>query len=489
MKKHIIFGALLGTVLVFTGCKDDYQDWVKPQTSAEKATSDPASHGISLAAGSKTDIVMPVTDDELVVATIQSQKEHTYGLKAITIAGQVLEGVTLKGNTITASAFQLDSLAQIVNFSRAAVKRELPVEVYYTIKSVEGKDSLTFKDNITLSVTPQGVPEIDPNGYFVLGDLKDVGWNPSGPKFMEKKSDGIYEVVVETEGDEDKKNWFKFYGGSGYKGAGTTWDDVNAKEMGTIEDGATEKQNLVVWTGDPKWKVKTPTIVGPGKWKITLDMNNCTYTIKEKLAGLDDLYLTGSNYGWGSTWLKVNAVNNNWGGTAEGEFWTILYLHADEQFKFSPEEGWKGTDFGGSQLEVVDEAGAGYSADGTNCKVANAGWYLLHIYTADMKMVITTPKLYLIGLVTGAWDAGVPANQFTNPTTEDGEFVSPAFANSDNVRMYVAVLEDAGSWWRTEFNVFDGKIVIRTEGEQPAVPVTAGQKAHLNFTTMTGSIQ
>ena len=59
MKTHIIFGALLGTVLVFTGCKDDYQDWVKPQASAEKATSDPASHGISLAAGSKTDIVMP----------------------------------------------------------------------------------------------------------------------------------------------------------------------------------------------------------------------------------------------------------------------------------------------------------------------------------------------------------------------------------------------------------------------------------------------
>ena len=215
-------------------------------------------------------------------------------------------------------------------------------------------------------------------------------------------------------------------------------------------------------------------------------MNNCTYTVKEKKAGLDELFLTGSNYGWGATWLKVNAVNNNWGGTSEGEFWTILYLHADEQFKFSPKAAWDG-DFGGTQLEVVDEAGAGYSPDGTNCKVANAGWYLLHVYSADMKMVITTPKLYLIGNVTGGWDAGVAANQFTNPTAEDGEFISPAFANSDNVRMYVEVT--GADWWRTEFNVFDGKIVVRTEGDQDAVPVTAGQKAHLNFTSMTGSFQ
>ena len=483
MKRHIILGALLGTVLVFTGCKDDYQDWVKPQASAEKAISDPASHGISLAAGAQADITMPVADDNIVIATIQSTKEHVYGVKSISINGAQLP-VEVQGNNIVISAFQLDSLAQAQNFSRAAVKRELPTEFYYTIKNVDGKDSLTFKDNITLAVKPEGVPAIDPNGYFVLGDFKDVGWNPSGPKFMEKKSDGVYEVVVETTGDG--QNWFKFYCGSTYKGESTGWDDVNSGQMGSIENGTTEMKNLVVWTGDPKWGVQTPTIKGAGKWKITLDMNNCTYTVKEKKAGLDELFLTGSNYGWGATWLKVNAVNNNWGGTSEGEFWTILYLHADEQFKFSPKAAWDG-DFGGTQLEVVDEAGAGYSPDGTNCKVANAGWYLLHVYSADMKMVITTPKLYLIGNVTGGWDAGVAANQFTNPTAEDGEFISPAFANSDNVRMYVEVT--GADWWRTEFNVFDGKIVVRTEGDQDAVPVTAGQKAHLNFTSMTGSFQ
>ena len=57
--------------------------------------------------------------------------------------------------------------------------------------------------------------------------------------------------------------------------------------------------------------------------------------------------------------------------------------------------------------------------------------------------------------------------------------------------MYAAA--PAGSdadWWQMEFNVFDGKIVYRADGDdQAAVAVTAGQKVTLNFNAETGSIQ
>jgi hypothetical protein len=303
---------------------------------------------------------------------------------------------------------------------------------------------------------------------------------------MQEVEDGVYSVVVTTTGTGS--NWFKFYCGSTYKGESTTWDDINPKQMGCIENGDDATENLLIWTGDPRgFEVKTPVIKGAGKWKITLDMKNCTYTVKEKLAGLDDLYLTGSNYNWGATtsdWKKVNAINNNWGGTSEGEFWTIIYLHAGEMFKFAPQQGWGG-DFGGTGLTVTDKAGAGYVDDGTNCKVTNPGWYLLHVKTADMEMIIEKPKVYLIGDCIGGWEGF--EQPFTTPTDENGEFVSPAFTNSGNVRMYTLV--EGAAWWRCEYNIFDGAIVIRTEGDQPGVPGTAGQKAYLNFTTMTGKIQ
>ena len=153
-------------------------------------------------------------------------------------------------------------------------------------------------------------------------------------------------------------------------------------------------------------------------------------------------------------------------------------------FKFAPQQGWGG-DFGGTGLTVTDKAGAGYVDDGTNCKVTNPGWYLLHVKTADMEMIIEKPKVYLIGDCIGGWEGF--EQPFTTPTDENGEFVSPAFTNSGNVHMYTLV--EGAAWWRCEYNIFDGAIVIRTEGDQPGVPGTAGQKAYLNFTTMTGKIQ
>ena len=44
-------------------------------------------------------------------------------------------------------------------------------------------------------------------------------------------------------------------------------------------------------------------------------------------------------------------------------------------------------------------------------------------------------------------------------------------------------------WWRSEFNIIDGKIVIRTEGDLPGQWTAAGKKAYLNFTNMTGHVE
>ena len=45
-------------------------------------------------------------------------------------------------------------------------------------------------------------------------------------------------------------------------------------------------------------------------------------------------------------------------------------------------------------------------------------------------------------------------------------------------------------WWKSEFMVFDGKIVYRgTGGDQDRVMGSAGEKLYLNFGNETGEIK
>ena len=116
-----------------------------------------------------------------------------------------------------------------------------------------------------------------------------------------------------------------------------------------------------------------------------------------------------------------------------------------------------------------------------------ATWYLLVVRPKQKELSIEKPNIYLIGEAIGGWDADVESNKFTVPTDADGEFVSPAFTADNNMRMYVKI--PTIDWWRSEFNIIDGKIVIRTEGDLPGQWTTAGKKAYLNFTNMTGHVE
>ena len=147
-------------------------------------------------------------------------------------------------------------------------------------------------------------------------------------------------------------------------------------------------------------------------------------------------------------------------------------------------------------MSVTDKAGAGYSNagfDGSNCKIDKAGWYVLTLRPQEKSLVIDKPQVYICGeIVEKGWDASIPdkANLFTVPTDKDGEFVSPAFVNDGKVRMFTLIDGiDDDDWWRTEYNVYDGKIVIRTEGDLPDVRSEAGKRVYLNFSTMTGEIK
>ena len=65
----------------------------------------------------------------------------------------------------------------------------------------------------------------------------------------------------------------------------------------------------------------------------------------------------------GKTWKQLTPIHS-----AEGEYWMISYFTAGEVFKFAPQAGWSGGDFGG-EATLNDEAGSDIHADGTNLMI------------------------------------------------------------------------------------------------------------------------
>lgn len=193
------------------------------------------------------------------------------------------------------------------------------------------------------------------------------------------------------------------------------------------------------------------------------------------------LYMTGSNYDWGGTWVTMHQVNGYPAYT-----WLLVYLHEGEEFKFSPVAGWNG-DF--SPSVGMDYANSGITTPG-NCKADKAGWYILVVNSEDKTMDIFPPNIYLIGGCAGGWEVK-DENLFTIPEKEDGKFVSPVFQSDANVRMCISIKDiDGGNidWWRTEFvGLQDPATKLYwinyrgNGGDQPGVMGKAGQRAYIQF--------
>lgn len=469
MKKYMLFGGVMCAMLGLSSCDESFNDWASPSVNDPEAAL--AAYGIDVT-GSGVEVNMNDAErlDSIRLVSISSTNEEVVSLEydKVTINDCKIPYV-VKGKDVYVGTYAIDSLARLALKSQKYETRELKVSVDAHAKLQSGS-SVAFTKEVIQKETPIETPAVDPNGYYLLGEVNGNGWNPEEPVWFAKVADGIYEVTVTTENEGE--NWYKFYGGTD---AGN-WDGANAHVMGCDTNGDGSLFNYINWSAD----LQCPIISGKGKWKVRLDVNNWTYTINEVKP---DLFLTGSNYDWGGKWLQLVPFNKS-----EEDFWTIIYLHEGEQFKFAPQAGW-GDDFGYTGTTINDEAGANItsSSDG-NLVVGKAGWYLLKVQNGSTKaLTVLQPNVYLIGDAAGEWNIA-DSHKFTVPTTEDGVFESPAFAADAELRMCVSV--DGFEWWQSEFMVFDGKIEYRGRGiDQNRVNVKAGQKVTLNFTAGTGEIK
>ena len=190
----------------------------------------------------------------------------------------------------------------------------------------------------------------------------------------------------------------------------------------------------------------------------------------------------------------------------EGMFYGVVYLAEGDEFKINPDAGWKGNDMGTGQITLDGDIAATCENgdNGNNLKMGSAsGWYNVIVKAkiangaVQYTMSMIEAKVYIIGAAFGGvWEKSDDA-LFTAPATANGEWVSPAFTGSGELRMFI----DCGiDWWNTEFTLDgDNNIFYRTMdipnnwaenvGAAYSKQVNPDGHVYLNFTAGTGRIE
>lgn len=210
------------------------------------------------------------------------------------------------------------------------------------------------------------------------------------------------------------------------------------------------------------------------------------------------LYVVGQAIGeaW-STWKPVPQIYD-----MPGCYYTVVYVPEGTGFKWGAyEQDWRGYD----RIRNWDDvAGADVSAssDG-NIVFANGGWYTLFFEaeivgsSVQYDLHILPAEVYVIGnSMGGNWNVADPTLALQAPADQTGDWVSPAFTGSGELRAYVNV--PGYDWWRTEFTLHNGEVYWRDVniidswselGSDYAVQVSPGQCLYVNFDSNTGEVR
>ena len=382
MKKTLLYSLAAMASLALASCAGDYDDWANPQANEQEASA--AKYGVTFANGSEAEGSMADEDGIINLVTVNSSDANVTGftLKDFKVNGVAVNG-TIVGNNVQVSASELEKLVCEQNKSRASVARDLNVETQVSINLASGDAvSITTKGETTGKFTPTATPQLDEKGYYMLGQVNGNEWDAKSPVWMNKISDGVYQLKVTTTAD---KNWFKFYAGSNF--VSNDWDSINKGALGCKENGSEDTFGYILYNGDSWGELQTPVIPGAGTWIVTLDMNNLTYTV-----GKPVLYMAGDANGW--------ATNDYLAGEDGVHFTGFMYLNQNG-FKFCTQPEWKGTNYGAN----FDTA-----ADAANITMTeSAGYYKVDV-DLESKSYVLTP-ITTIGIIGSAspngWDSDV----------------------------------------------------------------------------------
>ena len=392
MIKKILLGMTL--LMSMVSCTEDYTDWANPQSNPDKE------EAVSFGDGSVTPEgvinLKDVTGDKVKVASIvapTSTKDTYAPFFKINFDGQSFD-IDADGNMAKA-----DLVNYITNtYGKRPIERDIDatLDAWQSNGSTAAKVKMATSENFQVKAIPEA-PFIDA-AYYLVGDMfttDDVnGWTKGVAKAFNHSDKDVYDDPIFTVSFETTKadQYWKIIPKKNIDA-----DDIWAPGVVGPKVDGDDSMTGALTNGE----AKAGKIAKAGKYKLTINMMDYSYTIEE--VNYDPfIYFIGSTDGWKSNDQKLALVDD-----AKGVYTGYVYLAdpkaAGFEFKFQRAQGNWDTAIGAGTF--VSFGGAAIGVDNGNIGV-NAGEGVYYMDVNLSEGTITATKVETMGMIGGFnnWD-------------------------------------------------------------------------------------
>ena len=384
MIKKILLGMTL--LMSMVSCTEDYTDWGNPQSNSQE-------EAVAFGNGSVTPVdvinLADVTTEKIKVASIvaptSSDAAYTPNYK-INFDGQSFD-IDADGNM---------AKADLVNYiTNKYGKRPTERDIDATLDAWQSNGSTAVKMVTSETFQVKAIPEapfID-NGYYLVGDMfttDDVnGWTKGVAKAFNHSEKDVYDDPVFTVSFETTKadQYWKIIPKKNIDA-----DDLWAPGVVGPKVDGDDSMTGALTNGE----AKAGKIAKAGKYKLTINMMDYSYTIEE--VNYDPfIYFIGSTDGWKSNDQKLALVDD-----AKGVYTGYVYLAdpngAGFEFKFQrAKDNWE-TAIGASTFVTFKESAIGVANGNLGVKDGEGVYYM------DVNLsegTITATKVETMGIIGG----------------------------------------------------------------------------------------
>ena len=383
MIKKILLGMTL--LMSMVSCTEDFTDWANPQTNPEE-------EAVSFGDGSVTPVdvinLADVKTEKVKVASIVAPTSSNAAYKPsfkINFDGQTFD-IDAEGNMATA-----DLVNYVVEkFGKRPSERDIDATLDAWVNNGSTAIKMATSEKFQVKAIPEA-PFID-EGYYLVGDMftteKTNGWTIEAAKAFNHSDKDPYDDPVFTVSFETKKadQYWKIIPKKNID-SGDIWA---AGVVGPKVDGD-DSMTGALTNGD----AKAGKIAKAGKYKLTINMMDYSYTIEE--VNYDPfIYFIGSTDGWSSSDQKLALVDD-----AKGVYTGYVYIAdpngAGLQFKFQRVAGSWANEINAGAFATF--GGAATNENGNIGVNAGEGVYYFDVNLSEG--TITATKVETMGIIGG----------------------------------------------------------------------------------------
>ena len=381
MIKKILLGMTL--LMSMVSCTEDFTDWAHPQTN-------PQEEAVAFGDGSVTPV------DVINLADVQTEKVKVASIVAPTSSNAAYTPtykINFDGQSFDIDAEGNMATADLANYivekwGKRPTERDIDATLDAWVSN--GSTAVKMATSATFQVKAVPVAPVIEEGYYLVGDMFATettnGWTKDDAKAFNHSDKDVYEDPVFTVSFETTKadQYWKIIPKKNID-SGDIWA---AGVVGPKVDGDDSMTGALT-----NGEAKAGKIAKAGKYKLTINMMDYSYTIEE--VNYDPfIYFIGSTDVWKSSDQKLALVDE-----AKGVYTGYVYL-ADPngsgfQFKFQRKPGDWNNAIGAGALSTFSGAATN---EGDNIGVnAGEGVYYMDVNLSEGK--ITATKVEKMGII------------------------------------------------------------------------------------------